>query len=500
MADQTHEIELKFSLSADAGAALGADLFAGVDGQALVSTYFDTPGLDLLDADVAVRLRQTGRGWVQTLKAGSGAVRRFEDEQPVSSPRLDPSLFARRMLDKAAGGHVGELRPLFETRVHRRTRMVEHGSARIEAAYDEGEIVAGDRHEALNEFELELKSGRVSDLLAVAGRYVSAGVTLSLVSKAERGYRLAAGDSGSAVRFRQPALDFHGSAREGFQALALAALHQVSANVELLRRRASPEAVHQARVGLRRLKTFVGAFGSLVDDGQAGAVDAAIDRLTRLFETPRSLDVFQAGVFRGLSRQDAGAAEFGQALLAARARVYADLDAALAGRAVAEDLFHLVAWVVDGPWTRKAGQTPAEPRLDALAGDLLRHRWKRLRRRGRRLDWRDPRARHKLRIQAKKMRYLAEALLDPPAARRLLKRLERLQSELGVLNDIAMAPGTARLAFTPALSGDAAFAAGAMVGVRRSDLRMRRHRARKAFGRLVRKPADFTQIRRPRRP
>jgi ribosomal protein S18 acetylase RimI-like enzyme len=43
MADRRHEIELKFSLSPETGKALSAGLFEGVDGDELVSTYFDTP-------------------------------------------------------------------------------------------------------------------------------------------------------------------------------------------------------------------------------------------------------------------------------------------------------------------------------------------------------------------------------------------------------------------------------------------------------------------------
>lgn len=493
MADRHSEIELKFALTPEAATALGAGLFGGVDGDDLVSTYFDTPGRALQKTGAALRLRKTGQGWVQTLKAGPHAVKRFEDEHPVAGDRLDPRLLPKTGLGRdgeirAGSKAAGALAPVFETHVRRRARRLEHDGAVVEAALDQGEIVAGDRREPLRELELELKSGRVGDLLALARPYVAAGgATLSLISKAERGYRLASAEAPTAVRFVAPPLDFDAAAHEGLQVLAMAALHQLSANIDLLRERPSLEAVHQARVGLRRLKTFLNAFAGLVGDdlgpdGRAPAITAAIDRLARIFEAPRMLDVLQANVFGRLAHHEPGAAAFGAALMAARTRAYAELQTALQGSAGA-DLFEVVAWVLDGPWTRAAAAANG-PCFRRSAERALAHRWNVLRKRGRALDWDDAPARHKLRIQAKRMRYLAEALLDPPAAKALLKRLEALQAALGELNDIATAPDAVRLALAGASPPDAAFAAGAMVGERRAEQAGYLKAARKAFRRL----------------
>jgi inorganic triphosphatase YgiF len=496
MADRRHEIELKFSLSPETGKALSAGLFEGVDGDELVSTYFDTPERALLKAGAALRLRKTGNGWVQTLKAGPNAVRRFEEERPLASAQLDPRLMSKRKFALATGGRRNDLRPVFETHVHRRARCLEREGALIEAALDEGEIIAGDRREAVREFELELKAGRLSDLLEAARPYVEAGgATLSLISKAERGYRLASGEGPAAGKFARPPLDFEGPAREGFQALAMATLHQLSGAIEHLRERASRESVHQARVALRRLKTFVGAFKGLVRDERRSTVKAAMDRLIGIFEDARTLDVLQASVLEPLAGPEPGAAEFGEALAAARASAYADLKDALNGQAAAGDLFELVAWVLDGPWTRASQPTEGDPALADLAQRALAHRWKILKRRGRRLDWTDPHARHRLRIQAKAMRYLSEAMLDPVAAKPFINRLEALQNELGDLNDIASASEAARLVLTPAVTAEAAFAGGSMVAARRSALPDHLAAARKAFRRLERRSVDWTQLR-----
>src|SRR5262245_12837748 len=79
------------------------------------------------------------------------------------------------------------------------------------------------------------------------------------------------------------------------------------------------------------------------------------------------------------------------------------------------------------------------------AADERRRRWKRILKRGRHLDALDPERRHKLRIQAKKLRYAAEFFAGAFPRRKSARRrqdfvacLEKLQDALGDLNDIAV--------------------------------------------------------------
>ncbi|MDP1315088.1 CHAD domain-containing protein, partial [Klebsiella pneumoniae] len=85
-------------------------------------------------------------------------------------------------------------------------------------------------------------------------------------SKAERGWRLAEG-SERAPRFaRVDPLPRALSAEAALRRTALAALGQVSANAELLRRVRRPEALHQLRVGLRRLRAALSVFSPLLGE------------------------------------------------------------------------------------------------------------------------------------------------------------------------------------------------------------------------------------------
>jgi CHAD domain-containing protein len=96
---------------------------------------------------------------------------------------------------------------------------------------------------------------------------------------------------------------------------------------------------------------------------------------------------------------------------------------------------------------------PAEPLLASepvrtIARDILKRHRKRLKKRGHRLASLGDHARHKARIEAKKLRYAAEffaSLWTSKKAKarhdRFLEALEKLQNRLGELNDRATAVG-----------------------------------------------------------
>ena len=86
------EIELKFQIPAQALVAVQDELIALDGGQhqplRLRAAYFDTHDRALAHARMALRVRQEGRQWVQTLKAGgSNTMMRLEDNQPAKPPK-----------------------------------------------------------------------------------------------------------------------------------------------------------------------------------------------------------------------------------------------------------------------------------------------------------------------------------------------------------------------------------------------------------------------------
>ena len=89
-----------------------------------------------------------------------------------------------------------------------------------------------------------------------------------------------------------------------------------------------------------------------------------------------------------------------------------------------------------------------EQPIVGAAADELRRRWKKILKAGAQLKELDPPRRHKMRIQAKKLRYASEFFGGAFPGKKAMRRrngfvagLEKLQDALGDLNDIAVHEG-----------------------------------------------------------
>ncbi|MCH8499647.1 MAG: CYTH domain-containing protein [Marinobacter sp.] len=199
MADATRELELKLTLLPNAQAAQTDWLLrqTGVKDlgeRHLVNVYFDTPTLALNQQRIALRVRQVGERFIQTLKTKGafvdGAHQRQEWEWPMTSAGLDLSLLADTPLGGSA--FLAALEPVFETNFTRRVLLLQEGDSIIECALDRGEIIAGANRMPLCELELELKAGDPGAIQAWGRRLAEqAPVLVNLISKAEQGYFLA---------------------------------------------------------------------------------------------------------------------------------------------------------------------------------------------------------------------------------------------------------------------------------------------------------------------
>jgi triphosphatase len=182
---------------------------AGKDGHAikLANIYFDTPRLALASSKSALRLRQTPDGWLQTFKTVGNATKglhsRHEWEMPVAGAKLEIDTLLDACDDPAAANALKQAAPeltdLFRTDFTRTLWLLDTNGAQIEAAIDQGDVLADVDGEArrapISEIELELKSGdeaALHTLAAELGKRI-AGLAPDDISKAQRGYRLRAG-------------------------------------------------------------------------------------------------------------------------------------------------------------------------------------------------------------------------------------------------------------------------------------------------------------------
>jgi len=473
-----NEIELKFRLEPGRAEAVFAAL-AGSEGQVrtLASTYYDTPAGALAKAGMALRVRADGRRFVQTLKtaeAADGAMGRGEWESEVSGPKPDLGKLKGTPAEKALA-RSRKLQPLFSVEVERReaVRTLKHAS--IEAALDRGQVVAGERAEPLLELELELKSGGADDLLAFAAEARKAhGMALSFTTKAERGMALRQRTAPRAVKFRPPQVAEGMSAGAGFRVIARASLEQVVCNAERLVETPGPEVIHQMRVGVRRLRSVISTFKPIVSDRRVEAIKAELKWLTGELDQARNLDVLLAGAYRRATRRKTdptGLADLGRQLRLNRTTAYARARSAAESERFRALVMDTLVWIEIGPWGgRKAPGAKARDRsLADFTDQALGRRRRKVMKGCKDLAALSREDRHHLRIDAKKLRYAADALsalsVRPKRVKAFIEALKALQDRLGELNDIATGEKLAHgLTASADVAGTTDWAAGRLIG------------------------------------
>ncbi|HET7888402.1 MAG TPA: CHAD domain-containing protein [Bradyrhizobium sp.] len=441
------ESELKFRLArGDVGAlshlrVVGAQI-GPVSRRRLVSTYFDTPKRKLHRHGLALRVRQSGEQFQQTIKtAPGGGFARGEWETELHGAKPDFRKAKGTPLANLANRKTRrKIRPVFQTTVERQTRPLSLGASAIELAVDRGKISSGRHAEAISEFELELKKGQVPDLFRLARTIERRlGAELDLSSKAEHGYRLANGGEQPAIHAEPVELSGKMTARDAFKVIGYASLRHFSANAAGVRA-LDAEAVHQMRVGLRRLRAAISLFGELLPGPRTADIKHELKWLTGELAPAREIDVFLAERIKPLGRSSTpkrGFRALEKHFAAQRKTAFHKARAALATARYRRLLIDVLEWLA----LRGAGAPAAETPIGDFAAALMQRRTRKVRKQGRHLNELSPRQRHKLRIKVKKLRYAVdffEALYPAKADEELARfsgRLKKIQDALGALND-----------------------------------------------------------------
>lgn len=485
---EPREVELKLEVdgadAADLKARVLPKLGTGGETEPLVSVYYDTPDQVLRKNGMTLRLRVSRGRRVQTLKASDGFAAglfdRSEWETEVEGEEPDLAALAgtpaRNLLDKTKDA----LEPVFETVIDRTLWTVETERSRIELALDEGRVVARGKVASLTEIELELKQGTPADLFDLLRELSDvARLRIGVLAKSERGYRLGKKEKPAKAG---PVPLHHGmSTAAAFQAIMHSCLRQFRLNEPLVVQRRDPEGLHQARVGMRRLRSALSLFRPVIADDRVGELKEKLRALSRKLGDARNLDVYLAHTARpeAEAADSSGAAGFLADLEIRRRTAYDAIEQALGSAETRRLMLDLLAWIEGGPWL--TGEDPLQRALreepvGRFAARTLEERRRKVKKKGRNLETLDPEARHRVRIAAKKLRYAADFFAGLAVRRKerdrheaFIDAMEDLQQHLGDLNDIttgdALAQGIAMEAHGAAASPAAeAFAAGHLSG------------------------------------
>ena len=124
-----------------------------------ISVYFDTESRRLRKKGLMLRVRRVGDRYVQTIKSAghSDLFERDEWECEIDGAMPDLRLAQGTALEPLLSRKFcRQLKPIFETRVRRKTYPLSNGDSDIALTLDKGEIDTGDRSKPLCEIELEL--------------------------------------------------------------------------------------------------------------------------------------------------------------------------------------------------------------------------------------------------------------------------------------------------------------------------------------------------------
>lgn len=426
----------------------------------LVAKYFDTPDFYLRRHDMGLRLRKMNGQWFQTMKAGGsvqgGLHQRHEWESPVDGTMPDIGILLDQVGQDSCWAKIlrrpslaSRLQPLFTVRVKRITWNLHMDDSDVELVLDEGDIARGDSKTPVSEIELELKSGKVESLYAIALRLLEdVPLRLNNSSKAERGYALCDQSQPGPVKASTLASLRGATVGQGLRAILENCLAQIHGNEAGVAGADDSESLHQMRVGLRRLRSALGLFEAEVRI--PADLQNDIEWLGKQLGAARDWDVLSASTLAMLADAPAGSAQ--QAAVRnmvqhlVREKREEAAQAVLSAR-YARFLIAMHAWM-HGSLSGAASDPASARRLDMPLAEFARimveRGRKRIIKRGRRIRDADPHALHRLRIACKKNRYAVEffqSLMRPKRARRYIRSLAELQDELGWRNDVSVADG-----------------------------------------------------------
>jgi CHAD domain-containing protein len=459
-------------------------LVTGSGPEPIRTVYWDTQDLRLARWGCSLRHRN-GRGWTLKLPPleAAGALAREEIESQGPAGRVPDELSA------LVTGYIrGEtLHPAVTVRTMR-TRVAFAGADRTplgEVVDDEVSVLAGRRIASrFREVEVETRNEDLSEAAIARLRAAGAGGTI-LTPKYLRALGPRAADPPELTAVATLPADAHvvDVIRNSMAASAIRLL-RADAGVRLGE---DPEAVHQARVAARRLRSDLRTFRSLLDPSWTGPMREELSWLGGSLGAVRDLDVLAdrlAMEVATLAEKDrlAGERLVGRVRAArsvARERMLVDLRSP---RYVAL-LDALVTAAADPAVLAEVAGLPARERMREVMAGPLAH----LARACAAIDRRSSdEAVHAARIRAKRARYAADALAPVfgKAARSFARAAAQLQDRLGEHQDAVVA--SAWLRETARTYPSTAFVAG-LLTAREEEARRRARKSWRPAWKMVRR-------------
>ena len=422
-----------------------------------VDIYYDTEDFSILGAGWTLRCRDSGGRRVANLKAcgtrRGDVFEREEIEQPLPGGEdmgdLPPGPVQALLTEVAAGMPRHEL-----FRVSTRRRVIDIvGSdargAKLELDVDctritaDGVDVKAGAELEFEELEVELKAGDEDDIVRIASVLRDDdGFVAARFSKFDRGMRVAGlspdalgGDAG------QPTFSEDDAFLDLLYSYLRRQFRKLIAHEPVAREGLDPEGVHKMRVGIRRIRAMLRMYGDVLVPDLGKKLDRKLRALAKRLGRARDADVGEMemlSVIASLPEQVArAAAPYIEHLRDETFDAYSELDALFDSRKYRKLINKVDSLLSAGPGEETRNARGALTIAEAADRDISA-KAERMLSRGDGIDAGTKAKKiHKLRIDAKRVRYLLDmfAKAEPERWRATIEALEELQELLGTHQD-----------------------------------------------------------------
>jgi CHAD domain-containing protein len=452
----------------------------------LSTVYYDTEDLRLTRWGCSLRFRR-GQGWTLKLPGSNSNGASVRVEHTFAGTGTKPPPKALELVSAFLRGKT--VKPVAKLRTTRKSVQL-HGATGEEVAEvvdDDVRVVSDGRvTDRFREIEIELQNGAPASTLDVVRRCLQdAGAgTVDQTPKSIRAIGAAA--------LAPPEL--HCDRPNAQSTAAEVVRHSLTTSVETLLRCDAPlrlamdaETVHQARVATRKLRSDLRTYMPLLHEGWARSLRDKIKWLADELGAVRDADVLVARLRGRAKRLPAGDAIAAEAVIERFAQESNDAREGLTKILHEKRYVDLLDELVAAAAEPRLAPQAADPAIEALP-PLVERRWKKLSKAVDKLqDSADDNLLHQVRINAKKCRYAAEAVI--PVGGKLVakfsRRVENLQKILGDLHDAVCAEQRLREIKD---GHDLVFAAGALASMEALTADEARTTWKKAWKKASKKP------------
>ncbi len=418
------------------------------------TSYFDTPDHQLHDSGVVLEIKTHGHGYLQSVRADgvrleNGVVHR-EWENPLPSPDPDPTAIADLDLRTLATPLPGtSLEPVITATIKHTTRRLAIGAdGEATLTLESGEIEASGKKRQIAQLALSSEEAG-ADLFDLALE-ISEQVPLRIATAdlERKAFELLRGDEPGWRKAIKLGLDADASVETVLHAILEHCLDHLKDNERGTLQSDHPEGVHQMRVAMRRMRSALRTFRSVLPPDQYDRITDEVKWLTKSLADTRDLDVFMDEIVGPVAAAfpDEPAFEVTMARLAAdRDAARAEARQAVASSRYTRFLLETGAWMSRRAWRNQPVSEASiilfQP-ITTLSDQLIAKLFKKVRKRGKRFAEMTIEEKHQLRIDVKRLRYAIDffsSLYPAKSVKAFIVHLQKLQDGLGYMNDLAVA-------------------------------------------------------------